>query len=104
MAGVSWQLSGEYFDACSGDSVCPCLTSGMAARPTKGSCDVGLVFQVQRGRYGSTSLDGLSFAVLARTPGQIGRASCRERVWSSVGGGQPRRTTSASDAGKVGRS
>jgi hypothetical protein len=71
MASVSWQISGEYFEACSCDSVCPCLTSGMAARPTKGSCDVGLVFQVQRGRYGSTSLDGLSFAVLARTPGPM---------------------------------
>src|SRR5689334_4781515 len=71
MASVSWQISGEYFEACSCDSVCPCLTSGMAARPTKGSCDVGLVFQVQRGRYGSTSLDGLSFAVLAGTPGPM---------------------------------
>ena len=71
MANVQWQISGEYFEACSCDSVCPCPTSGLAARPTKGSCDAGLVFQVQRGRYGSTTLDGLSFAVLLHTPGPM---------------------------------
>ena len=71
MANVSWQISGEYFEACSCDSVCPCPTSGLAARPTKGSCDAGLVFHVERGRYGSTTLDGLSFAVLLHTPGPM---------------------------------
>jgi hypothetical protein len=71
MANVSWQISGEYFEACSCDSVCPCPTSGLAARPTKGSCDAGLVFHVQRGRYGSTTLDDLSFAVLLHTPGPM---------------------------------
>jgi hypothetical protein len=71
MASVQWQVSGEYFEACSCDSVCPCPTSGLAAKPTKGSCDAGLVFNVQRGQYGSTTLDGLSFAVLLHTPGAM---------------------------------
>jgi len=71
MANVQWQISGEYFEACNCDSVCPCPTSGLAARPTKGVCDAGLVFQVQRGRYGSSTLDGLSFAVLLHTPGPM---------------------------------
>jgi len=71
MANVQWQVSGEYFEACSCDSVCPCPTSGMAARPTRGFCDAGLVFNVQRGQYGSTKLDGLSFAVLLHTPGPM---------------------------------
>ena len=71
MANVQWQISGEYFEACSCDSVCPCPTSGLAARPTKGSCDAGLVFRVDRGRYGGTALDGLVFAVLLHTPGPM---------------------------------
>jgi hypothetical protein len=71
MATVQWQISGEYFEACSCDSVCPCPTSGLAAQPTKGACDAGLVFHVQRGRYGSTTLDGLNFAVLLHTPGAM---------------------------------
>jgi hypothetical protein len=71
MANPQWQISGEYFEACSCDSVCPCPTSGLAARPTKEVCDAGLVFNVQRGQYGSTRLDGLSFAVLLHTPGPM---------------------------------
>src|SRR5262245_11384785 len=71
MANVQWQITGEYFEACSCDSVCPYPTSGLAARPTKGSCDAGLVFRVDRGRYGATTLDGLSFAVLLHTPGPM---------------------------------
>lgn len=71
MANVEWQITGEYFEACSCDFVCPCPTSGLAAPPTKGSCDAGLVFHVDRGRHGSTALDGLNFAVLLHTPGPM---------------------------------
>ena len=75
MANVQWQISGDYFEACSCDSVCPCPTSGMAARPTKGACDVGLIFHVERGQYGGTTLDGLTFAVLAHTPGPMNQGN-----------------------------
>ena len=71
MATPRWQISGEYFEACSCDSVCPCPTSGLTARPTKGHCDAGLLFRVDRGQYGNTRLDGLSFAVLLHTPGAM---------------------------------
>jgi hypothetical protein len=71
MANAQWQISGEYFEACSCDSVCPCPTSGLAARPTKGFCDAGLVFRIERGQHGGTRLDGLSFAVLLHTPGPM---------------------------------
>jgi Uncharacterized conserved protein len=71
MAGPQWKISGDYFEACSCDSVCPCPTSGLAARPTKGFCDAGLVFHIERGTHGTTSLDGLNFAVLLHTPGAM---------------------------------
>jgi hypothetical protein len=71
MADMQWQISGDYMEACSCDSVCPCPTSGLAGRPTKGSCDAGLVFHVARGQYGGTTLDGLNFAVLLHTPGPM---------------------------------
>src|SRR4029453_7793700 len=71
MASPNWKISGDYFEACSCDSVCPCPTSGLAARPTQGFCDAGLVFHVERGVYGATKLDGLSFAVLLHTPGAM---------------------------------
>ena len=75
MANAQWQIRGEYFEACSCDSVCPCPTSGLAARPTRGACDAGLVFTVQRGQFGSTTLDGLSFAVLLHTPEAMGKGN-----------------------------
>ncbi len=71
MATPKWQISGEYCEACSCDSVCPCPTSGLAARPTKGHWDAGLVFRIDRGQYGPTRLDGLAFAVLLHTPGPM---------------------------------
>ncbi len=71
MASPKWRISGDYFEACSCDFVCPCPTSGLKARPTKGSCDAGLVFHVDRGSYGDVSLDGLNFAVLLHTPGAM---------------------------------
>src|SRR5262247_841607 len=71
MATPTWKISGDYFEACNCDSVCPCPTSGLAARPTQGACDAGLVFHVERGSYGDATLDGLSFAVLLHTPGPM---------------------------------
>jgi hypothetical protein len=71
MATPMWKISGDYFEACSCDSVCPCPTSGLAARPTQGFCDAGLVFHVERGSYGAVALDGQSFAVLLHTPGPM---------------------------------
>jgi hypothetical protein len=71
MATPQWKINGDYFEACNCDSVCPCPTSGLAARPTKGSCDAGLVFHVERGAHGPTTLDGLNFAVLLHTPGPM---------------------------------
>ena len=68
MASVKWQISGEYCEACSCDSVCPCPTSGLAAQPTKGYCDAGLVFRVDHGEYGTTRLDGVCSRTAKLTP------------------------------------
>jgi hypothetical protein len=71
MTSANWRVSGQYFEACSCDFVCPCPTSGLAAPPTKGHCNAGLVFHVERGEHGSTKLDGLNFAILLHTPGPM---------------------------------
>jgi hypothetical protein len=71
MAQAAWSATGEYFESCSCDFLCPCLPSALTAPPTKGSCTAVLIFHVDRGRYGSTTLDGLNFAVALRTPGPM---------------------------------
>ena len=42
---TSWRLTGDYFENCNCDVVCPCLASTAApltARPSRGACDVAL--------------------------------------------------------------
>jgi hypothetical protein len=69
MAKTSWQISGDYFETCSCDYLCPCIPTNLAGRPTKGHCHFAMVFHIDQGRFGATALDGVSFAVLGYTPG-----------------------------------
>ena len=78
MATATWRIKGEYLENCNCEVLCPCLLGprnahgGAAARPTEGHCDVPLVFQIQSGRYGDTSLDGTHAALVFYTPGPMG--------------------------------
>ena len=68
---VSWSLAGDYFENCSCNIVCPCLVSAgppLTARPTEGVCNVPLIFHIERGRYGDTTLDGLNVFVVLQSP------------------------------------
>jgi hypothetical protein len=47
----------------------------MSAVPTKGSCTFAMAFKVERGNYGSLSLDGLSFILLGYTPEAMGKGN-----------------------------
>jgi hypothetical protein len=69
MANPAWQVSGEYFETCSCDYVCPCVPSNLAAQPTRGSCTGAMAFRIDQGRDGDVTLDGLGFAIAFRTPG-----------------------------------
>jgi hypothetical protein len=68
MATPAWNVSGEYYETCNCDFVCPCLPAQMAITPTHGSCIFAMAFRIDRGRYGDVVLDGLGFIVLGRTP------------------------------------
>jgi hypothetical protein len=63
-----WSLKGTVFIACNCDFGCPC---NFNALPTQGYCEGGWTWHVESGSYGDTSLDGLSFSVLAKWPGAI---------------------------------
>ena len=75
---AKWELSGEYFENCNCDVVCPCLVSAgapLTARPTQGVCDVVLVFHIDKGKYAEVSLDGFNVVVAAHTPGPMGEGN-----------------------------
>ena len=69
-----WQLTGDYFENCNCDVVCPCLASPAApltSRPSRGACDVALAFHIDQGSYGDVALDGLSVVLAAHAPGPM---------------------------------
>jgi len=70
----SWKISGDYFENCSCEVVCPCTFSPLGplmTQPTSqdGACEVPLAFHIEQGRYGDVTLDGLNAVVALRTPG-----------------------------------
>jgi hypothetical protein len=78
MADVKWTISGDYFENCSCDVVCPCLVSTaapMTSRPTRGVCDVPLMIHIDKGRYGDMSLDDLNVVLVMHTPGPMGEGN-----------------------------
>jgi hypothetical protein len=77
-AATKWELSGDYFENCNCNVVCPCLVSAgapLTAGPTQGACDVALVFHIDKGKHGEQALDGLNVAVVAHTPGPMGQGN-----------------------------
>jgi hypothetical protein len=72
---MAWQIRGEYFETCSCDYVCPCISSNLTARPTQGWCVVAFVEHIDQGQYNDVQLDGLNFVIVARTPEEMGKGN-----------------------------
>jgi hypothetical protein len=72
---ADWAISGQYYETCSCDFVCPCILTQMTARPTKGACTFAMAFQIERGSSGTVELGGLTFMVLGFTPGPMGEGN-----------------------------
>ncbi len=56
-ASPSWTVTGQIEEACSCDGACPCWFNHL---PTKGTCSGGMFYFIDKGTYGSTTLDGLA--------------------------------------------
>src|SRR5215831_5826895 len=64
----------RLLENCNCDVVCPCFASSAApltSRPSRGVCDVALIFHVDKGIYGDVALDGLNVAMIMHTPGPM---------------------------------
>jgi hypothetical protein len=75
MAAPAWRVQGQYYETCNCDFVCPCLPGQLSVRPTKGPCIFAMAFQIERGRYGGLSLDGLGFIIIGSTPGEMAKGN-----------------------------
>ena len=71
------QLTGNVLIACNCDWGCPC---NFNARPSRGYCEGGWIWMIDRGQVNGIGVDGLGVALFAAWPGAIheggGRASC----------------------------
>lgn len=75
MASTSWSVSGQYYETCNCDFVCPCVPGQLAVRPSKGDCQFAMAFQIERGAFGQVRLDGLGFLILGYTPAEMGKGN-----------------------------
>ncbi len=74
---MSWNMKGYLLGACSCDWGCPCSFN---AKPTKGICEGGYVWNVVEGYYGDVRLDGVNFCWLAHSPGPLHEGNVTAQV------------------------
>ncbi len=67
-AESTWGIEGDYFEGCNCQVACPCV---FLSDPNEGACDVSSAWHIDRGRFGSVSLDGLNVVTLVHTPGNM---------------------------------
>jgi hypothetical protein len=65
---VDWRIQGEGIITCSCSWGCPCQFNAL---PTNGFCHAGAAAHIDRGHFGSTTLDGLNFVTLYAWPGAV---------------------------------
>jgi hypothetical protein len=75
VTATAWQVQGQYYETCSCDFVCMCVPAQLMVKPTKGSCTFVMAFQIERGRFGELSLDGLGFIIVGVTPEEMGKGN-----------------------------
>lgn len=64
----SWNVEGDYFEACSCESTCPCI---FLADPSQGDCELTIAWHIDKGHYGQTTLDGLNVVGIFYAPGNM---------------------------------
>jgi hypothetical protein len=65
---MNWQLDGTVLIACNCDWGCPC---NFNALPSRGNCEGGWIWLIERGHLGDVQVDGLAIALFADWPGAI---------------------------------
>jgi hypothetical protein len=78
---MSWEITGEYFENCNCDILCPCITSSLQGPADNERCQVPLIIHIERGSRDGVSLDGLNFILVADTPQVMSEGNWRVAVY-----------------------
>lgn len=73
---MAWRLTGQYFENCSCEMLCPCITSPTRTA-TYDRCLVAMVVRIDDGHLDETRLDGLSWAWLIDSPKSMAEGNWR---------------------------
>jgi hypothetical protein len=65
---MTYQVEGDYFEACTCQASCPCI---MLSPATEETCDLVLAWHIQRGSKDDTALEGLNVVMAVRSPRQM---------------------------------
>jgi hypothetical protein len=68
IAVVAMRVNGDVLIACNCDWGCPC---NFNARPSRGYCQGGWIWMIEKGEAGDVDVSGLGAAVFAKWPGAI---------------------------------
>jgi len=63
-----WEIEADQFGNCNCAYGCPCQFNAL---PTDGTCKASVAFDIKRGHFGDTSLDGLRAVAVLQWPGAI---------------------------------
>ncbi|HZQ36654.1 MAG TPA: DUF1326 domain-containing protein [Dehalococcoidia bacterium] len=88
---MAWQLSGQYFETCSCDVLCPCITSQATAMPTLGHCDAVLAFHIERGASDGVDLAGLTAVIALQADGPMANGQGRREIYLDSAASEPQR-------------
>jgi hypothetical protein len=70
----AWNVKGLQLDACNCEAMCPCVVGNA---PTAAPCTVLFGYQIESGRKGDVTLDGLNVVRMNFSPGPVAKGNWR---------------------------
>jgi hypothetical protein len=71
MADSNWRITGDYFETCNCDYLCPCIYTNMMAQPTLDVCIAAIAMRVNDGAFDGIDLSGVAFILCIMVDGPM---------------------------------
>lgn len=88
---MAWRIEGEYFENCSCDVLCPCITSPISGPADTERCQVPFAIQIHSGHFDDISLDGLAFVQVFDAPAIMSQGNWRVATYIDERADAPQR-------------
>jgi len=79
---ANWEISGEFFDSCNCQAVCPCV---MLSPPTEGECKGLISWAISSGKSGDVDLSGRKVVLALHAPGLLTEGNWRVALYVDDG-------------------